>query len=249
VDPCPLVKNLRGSDFQHRAHRDHRAEPEAFNRIERIDQRPESSPTRIEIPSLWSLRSLRLNQPASISRFQRSVFRRGAATQVLRHGKTSPFSAMTPDHFLSQAYQGRKVIITGGLGFIGSNLARALVDLGAEVTLVTVSSRNTVATAQHRRSGTKGHRQHFRCARPAQPAGVLTRQGFSLQPGWADQPYGLDERSRDGSGDQLPVTAFNSRDLSPVHPGIRVVFASTRQIYGRPDYLPVDEKHPSGRWT
>jgi nucleoside-diphosphate-sugar epimerase len=28
------------------------------------------------------------------------------------------------------------------------------------------------------------------------------------------------------------------------NPGVRVVFASTRQIYGRPDYLPVDEKHP-----
>jgi UDP-glucose 4-epimerase len=28
------------------------------------------------------------------------------------------------------------------------------------------------------------------------------------------------------------------------NPGIRVIFASTRQIYGRPDYLPVDEKHP-----
>jgi UDP-glucose 4-epimerase len=28
------------------------------------------------------------------------------------------------------------------------------------------------------------------------------------------------------------------------NPGIRIVFASTRQIYGKPDYLPVDEKHP-----
>jgi UDP-glucose 4-epimerase len=28
------------------------------------------------------------------------------------------------------------------------------------------------------------------------------------------------------------------------NPGIRIVFASTRQIYGRPDYLPVDERHP-----
>src|SRR3546814_11368064 len=28
------------------------------------------------------------------------------------------------------------------------------------------------------------------------------------------------------------------------NPGIRLVFASTRQLYGRPDYLPVDEKHP-----
>ena len=31
------------------------------------------------------------------------------------------------------AYAGRPVLITGGLGFIGSNLARALVDLGAKV--------------------------------------------------------------------------------------------------------------------
>jgi len=28
------------------------------------------------------------------------------------------------------------------------------------------------------------------------------------------------------------------------NPKIRIVFASTRQIYGKPDYLPVDEKHP-----
>ena len=28
------------------------------------------------------------------------------------------------------------------------------------------------------------------------------------------------------------------------NPKIRIVFASTRQIYGAPDYLPVDEKHP-----
>src|SRR5256712_8172503 len=35
-----------------------------------------------------------------------------------------------------EAFTGRKVLITGGLGFIGSNLARRLVDLGARVTLV-----------------------------------------------------------------------------------------------------------------
>jgi UDP-glucose 4-epimerase len=33
-------------------------------------------------------------------------------------------------------------------------------------------------------------------------------------------------------------------------PGVRVVYASTRQIYGAPQYLPVDERHryPAGRF-
>ena len=38
---------------------------------------------------------------------------------------------MIPDY--QSFYRRRKVMITGGLGFIGSNLARILVDLGAEI--------------------------------------------------------------------------------------------------------------------
>ncbi|HET6267389.1 MAG TPA: GDP-mannose 4,6-dehydratase, partial [Acidobacteriota bacterium] len=34
------------------------------------------------------------------------------------------------------AFANARVLITGGLGFVGSNLARHLVDLGAQVTLV-----------------------------------------------------------------------------------------------------------------
>jgi UDP-glucose 4-epimerase len=37
---------------------------------------------------------------------------------------------------LDKTFFGRKVLITGGLGFIGSNLARALVEQGAHVVLV-----------------------------------------------------------------------------------------------------------------
>src|SRR5438067_1086837 len=35
-----------------------------------------------------------------------------------------------------EVYAGKKLLITGGLGFIGSNLARRLIDLDAEVLLV-----------------------------------------------------------------------------------------------------------------
>ena len=43
---------------------------------------------------------------------------------------------MQPRPPFAKAFKGRRVLITGGLGFIGSNLARALVKLGARVTVL-----------------------------------------------------------------------------------------------------------------
>ena len=68
--------------------------------------------------------------------------------------------------------------------------------------------------------------------------------GLPLQPRRPDQPPRLDEGPVHRSGDQLPQPALDPRGLPAAQPGDPIVFASTRQIYGRPEYLPVDERHP-----
>lgn len=50
---------------------------------------------------------------------------------------------------LEKIYVGKKVLITGGIGFIGSNLARRLVEWGSKVTIIDVGTtrifRNSIA--------------------------------------------------------------------------------------------------------
>jgi nucleoside-diphosphate-sugar epimerase len=152
---------------------------------------------------------------------------------------------MTPDHFLSQAYQGRKVIITGGLGFIGSNLARALVDLGAEVTLVD-SLIPEYGGNPHNIAGLERKvTVNISDVRDRHSLPVFLR-GKDFLFNLAGQTSHMDSMS-----DPETDLEINCRSQLSIletcrlcNPGIRVVFASTRQIYGRPDYLPVDEKHP-----
>ena len=54
--------------------------------------------------------------------------------------------AMTTE--ATNGYANKRALITGGLGFIGSNLARVLLSQGADVTLVDINpARATVASA------------------------------------------------------------------------------------------------------
>jgi UDP-glucose 4-epimerase len=141
-------------------------------------------------------------------------------------------------------YRGRRVMVTGGLGFIGSNLAHRLAALGAEVLLVD-SLIDDYGGDLFNIAGLE-HRVHVNIAdvRQASTMNYLVRDReviFNL----AGQVSHIDSM-RDPHTDleincrsQLTILEACRRH----NPGVKVVYAGTRQIYGRPDFLPVTEQH------
>jgi UDP-glucose 4-epimerase len=144
-----------------------------------------------------------------------------------------------------KAFKGKRVLITGGLGFIGSNLARALVGLGAQVTILDSlipeyggNRRNVHGIARKLDINLSDVRD-----RHSLPA-FLRGQHFLFN--LAGQTSHMDSMTDPETDLEINCRAqLTLLEACRKHnPKLRVVFASTRQIYGRPDYLPVDEKHP-----
>jgi UDP-glucose 4-epimerase len=141
-------------------------------------------------------------------------------------------------------YGGSRVLITGGLGFIGSNLARALVDQGAKVTLVD----SLIPEYGGNLFNVSGIESKVRVNISD------VRDEHSMRHLVAGQDYLFNLAGQTSHVDSM-VNPFTDLEINAhaqlsilevcrkVNPKIRVVFASTRQIYGKPDYLPVDEKH------
>jgi nucleoside-diphosphate-sugar epimerase len=142
-------------------------------------------------------------------------------------------------------YQGRKAVITGGLGFIGSNLAIRLVHEGARVTIIDSS----VAGCGANPFNIDPVKDQVEVV--PHPIGEAAK--FEEVIGAADIIFNLA-----GEISHIHSMEFPERDMQlnavshlqflkvvrKVSPGIRIVYASTRQVYGVPAYLPVDEKHP-----
>jgi len=144
-----------------------------------------------------------------------------------------------------EGFRGSTALITGGMGFIGSNLARKLVELGANVTLVDSlipeyggNRRNIADIAEQVDVNIADVRDPHSMQHLVQNKDYL----FNL----AGQTSHLDSMLDPHTDLQINCTAQLSilEACRAVNPQIRIVFASTRQLYGKPDYLPVDEKHP-----
>ena len=141
-------------------------------------------------------------------------------------------------------YQGRRVMITGGLGFIGSNLAHRLVALGADVLLVDslipdyggnlfnidgIVDRVRVNIADVRQSSTMNY-----LVRDREVIFNLAGQVSHID-SLRDPHTDLDINCRS----QLTLLEACRHN----NPAAKVVYAGTRQVYGRPDFLPVSEQH------
>jgi UDP-glucose 4-epimerase len=140
--------------------------------------------------------------------------------------------------------EGQKVLITGGAGFIGSNLARRLVGLGADVTLVD-SLIPEYGGNLFNVDSLKGVRLNISDVRDPHSLRFLVR-GQKYVFNLAGQTSHLDSMTDPGADLDINCRAQLSilEACRAENPGVKIVFASTRQIYGKPDYLPVDERHP-----
>ena len=141
-------------------------------------------------------------------------------------------------------YHGKKALVTGGLGFIGINVCRRLLDLGAEVTVLdnfapTSPGASLDALLPRLRVAIADIRDEDKVERVVRDQQVI---------------FNLAGKSGAADSNKTPLNDLdiNCRGHLTIleacrcfNPSVAVVFPSSRLVYGKPRYLPVDEAHPA----
>lgn len=142
-------------------------------------------------------------------------------------------------------FSGKRILITGGIGFIGSNLAQSLVSQGASVTLVDSLIPEYGGNIWNIEPIKEALQVNISDVRDEHSMKYLVR-GQDYLFNLAGQTSHLDSMQN-----PYPDLEINARAQLSIleacrhhNPNIKLVFASTRQLYGAPKYLPVDEEHP-----
>ncbi|MBI4066765.1 GDP-mannose 4,6-dehydratase [Candidatus Gottesmanbacteria bacterium] len=146
---------------------------------------------------------------------------------------------------MANFYKNRKVLITGGLGFIGSNLAIELVKVGAKVTIIDAliptygGNLFNIGTVERRVMWVRGDiREKGIVDKVIKDQEILFNLAGTLS-------------HIDSMTDPMTDLEINCRaqlslleSVRKYNPSIKIVFAGTRNQYGKAKYLPVDEDHP-----
>jgi len=141
-------------------------------------------------------------------------------------------------------FTNKSILITGGLGFIGSNLARSLADVGARVTVVD----SLIPEYGGNLFNLRGYENRVRI----NIADIRDEFGMAYLVQGQDYLFNLAGQTSHLDSMKNPFVDLDINCRSQLfileacrkhNPAIRIVYASTRQIYGRPDFLPVHEGH------
>jgi nucleoside-diphosphate-sugar epimerase len=142
-------------------------------------------------------------------------------------------------------FDGKRVLILGGLGFIGSNLAMRLASEGAQVKLVDSMLEQYGGNLANIESFSDQVEVNYSDIRDTHSLGYLVRD--------VDVIYSMAGQTSHIESMHDPFTDLDINCTSQLsileccrkfNPDVEILYASTRQIYGRPQYLPVDEQHP-----
>lgn len=139
----------------------------------------------------------------------------------------------------------KNILITGGLGFIGSNLARKLVELNAKVTIIDSLSPSYGGNRFNIIEFTDKVEVHE----------IDIRDGHKMQELIADKDYIFNLAAQSSHSESMikPIEDLEINVVSMVsmlencreiNNNVKIIHASTRQIYGKPQCIPVDESHP-----
>jgi UDP-glucose 4-epimerase len=141
-------------------------------------------------------------------------------------------------------WRGRRVLITGGLGFIGSNLAHRLIDFGANLFLLD----SLIPGHGGQPLNIEGIRDRVRLSSDDLRDTKILWKVVEGQ----DVIFNLAGQTSHMASMSDPVSDLEINAAAQLHlleacrcaaPHSQIIFASTRQVYGKPDYLPVDEQH------
>ncbi|HPR87820.1 MAG TPA: SDR family NAD(P)-dependent oxidoreductase [bacterium] len=140
---------------------------------------------------------------------------------------------------------GARVLITGGLGFIGSNLAQRLVREGAEVTILDACldpygwNPANIQEIHNKVQFIKGDVRDYSLLEKLVAGKDLifhlaaqVGREISMADPWLDVDINCNG------------TIALCRAVAAVHPAARIIYAGSRGQIGEPVYLPVDESHP-----